>query len=508
MTHPHAPSPFLGTLLVLASAAAGASCSARASGPSSPEKAVPDAPGGEDARARELFAVHCAVCHGEDGAGEGEASSYLFPPPRDLTRGLFRLVGTREGVPSRQDLVQTLRRGMPGSAMPSWSWLPEEDLVRLADHVRRLAYGDHPSTDELPLEPLPTPTRAELEGASPALGEHLYAASCAPCHGLDGSGGEEPRWDEEGRLFWARDFTAGFLKGGATPEDLAHRILAGMPGSPMPGTDLDRTELAALVAHVRTLIPPGAEHRLVQERRGVRARRVAAPVPADQDDPRWSEADGVQVTLAPLKWRDASVRELSLSALHDGQSIAIRVRWADATRDTRVFSDVQRADAVALQFSNADAPPLFGMGSGDHPTNIWHWRSRRMEEVAGWMDLLEPPHVREGVRLEDVRVDVPLYHRLEGVPDVSREVERLHASGVAGTRDAERAPAAVRVSPRSTGEGWDVVFVRALAGASADDVTFDPGTAVQVSCAAWNGAAGDALGQKAISVWQELFLEE
>ena len=90
-------------------------------------------------RGEQLFDVHCAVCHGQEGNGRGTASPYLFPPARDFGDGRFRLVSTTNGVPLDRDLVDTLRRGMPGSAMPAWDWLPEEDLWCLAAQVRRLA---------------------------------------------------------------------------------------------------------------------------------------------------------------------------------------------------------------------------------------------------------------------------------------------------------------------------------------------------------------------------------
>lgn len=73
----------------------------------------------------QLFAVHCAGCHGVKGDGKGLASAFLFPKPRDFRAGKFRLVSSDNGVPSDADLDSVIRRGMPGSSMPPWPNLTE-----------------------------------------------------------------------------------------------------------------------------------------------------------------------------------------------------------------------------------------------------------------------------------------------------------------------------------------------------------------------------------------------
>lgn len=51
---------------------------------------------------RDLYVQHCAACHG--GNGRGVAAAYLFPKPRDLRAGRFRLVSTANNVPTPEDL--------------------------------------------------------------------------------------------------------------------------------------------------------------------------------------------------------------------------------------------------------------------------------------------------------------------------------------------------------------------------------------------------------------------
>ena len=86
----------------------------------------------------ELYAQHCAACHGVNGDGLGPAAVFVFPRPRDFRAGRWRLISTVNGVPTPEDLVAVLERGMPGSAMVSWAHLPAEDRRALAEHVLKL----------------------------------------------------------------------------------------------------------------------------------------------------------------------------------------------------------------------------------------------------------------------------------------------------------------------------------------------------------------------------------
>src|SRR2546422_9915171 len=65
----------------------------------------------------------CAWCPGKDGRGDGPAAfsinKYLSPRPRDLTHGRFELRSTPSGqLPTDQDPLRTLARGIPGHLPP------------------------------------------------------------------------------------------------------------------------------------------------------------------------------------------------------------------------------------------------------------------------------------------------------------------------------------------------------------------------------------------------------
>lgn len=482
------------------------------------------------ARGAALFAQHCAVCHGTEGLGDGAGAPYLQPPARDFSRGFFQWVSTTNGAPSDDDLLRTLRRGVPGSAMPAWSWLPEPDLRALVEHVRvltreglaaRIANDSDEAGAPLTWEEAreravailrpdgPLPDVAE-PAPTPELrrrGAEVYATSCAHCHGSDGTGERTPRWNPDGTPNWARDFTAGVLGAGGSFQALADRVRVGIPGTSMVPTVLPDEDLAALVAHVRSLIPAGAEDRLVHRRSRLTVRRVAA-LPEAPDDPAWEGSGAIDVVLAPLRWSEGGIRRVRLEGLHDGASIALRASWDDATADVDLFSDVHRPDGLAFQLSTEPSPPLFGMGSPDTPTTVWHWQSIRLTDVAGALDLVDPaPHPIGETARGEVRVDVPLYHRLAAVPRVSERVEGFEPRGVRGAARASRHPLAeIAVQVERTGTGWALVVRRPLVPADPDELALRPGDRLQVACAAWNGSNGDHAADKSISIWQELLL--
>lgn len=114
-------------------------------------------------RGQQLFARHCATCHGATGAGDGAGGTTLQPRPGNLTEHEY----------SKQRLAAVLWNGVYGSAMPAWRDQPAEDRAALAQAVQALAAPQD--------EPNLPPHLAEL-------GARTFAANCAQCHGTRGDG--------------------------------------------------------------------------------------------------------------------------------------------------------------------------------------------------------------------------------------------------------------------------------------------------------------------------------
>ena len=84
-------------------------------------------------RGRAIFLEHCALCHGERADGRGPRREGLDRLPRDFTSTEWRASATAPGV------FVTLRDGVDGSPMPSWSALGDEALWDLTGYVLSVA---------------------------------------------------------------------------------------------------------------------------------------------------------------------------------------------------------------------------------------------------------------------------------------------------------------------------------------------------------------------------------
>ncbi|MFQ5732659.1 MAG: c-type cytochrome [Planctomycetaceae bacterium] len=90
---------------------------------------------------RKLYMRHCMHCHGYSGDGQGPTAKYLNPRPRDYRLGKFKFTST--GGPSkasRADLKRIIRKGIPGTYMPSFLLTFQDGELRdVVEYVRWLA---------------------------------------------------------------------------------------------------------------------------------------------------------------------------------------------------------------------------------------------------------------------------------------------------------------------------------------------------------------------------------
>ena len=101
-----------------------------------------------------LFRKTCAQCHGDKGDGEGYATPHLMPRPRDFTTGKFKIRTTPNGaLPTHQDIVNIIRRGMPYTSMPAWPTLSDQDVSNLAYFIKTFS-PDFSNAENVP-QPVP-----------------------------------------------------------------------------------------------------------------------------------------------------------------------------------------------------------------------------------------------------------------------------------------------------------------------------------------------------------------
>lgn len=460
-----------------------------------------------------LYHRHCAVCHGADGAGDTLVASLLVPRPTAFANGLFKLVGSKTGMPGERDLVAMLQRGMPGSTMMAFDWLPEADLVALAQHVRTLAVRGRAtaiaSTAAAVGRPL-TPAQAQQEAerqlqpgpaielsldapadaATLAAGEALFTRHCANCHGQDGRGlPGSHEWPTDGTWLWPRDFTTGVLRGAPTVHELGKRIAAGMPGAHMPPTTLADAELRALAVYTAAMIPEAARSQHVQWRRTLRVGRLPT-LPADDDTNGFANLEPVRLPLVPLRWHPDACQELWLQAAHDGTTLLLRLSWEDGSADLEPRPERRFGDGVAVQFADGLDPPLFVMGSDSAPVRIWRWRTFDPKGTAGQLDLSAPPHGG---------LDVPIGGRQPAATAELLTVAGLHSVGGA---TGSGVPLTATASWRDG--RWTVTFRRPL---RSDEDAFVPGRARLFALAVWDGSQDHDASSKAIGTWHVLDLQ-
>jgi len=489
---------------------------------------------------RALYERHCAVCHGAEGRGDGAAAYLLQPAPRDFGSGRFRLISTTNGVPTQADLIATIRRGMPGSSMPPWEWLAEEDLWNVGLFVRHLAVEGQVADllrwaeeeDEelseaeareivaeqmVPGESIHVGPAASSDPVTLERGRRQYLGMCASCHGEDGTGNAPVNLsgelrNEDGTPNTARDFTAGILKGGATHADIVRRIAGGLPGSPMPATSFeDPADLAALSAFVRSLVKPGAEERVLQQRRTVPVGRVDGPVPLDPGDAAWSDADAVWVALMPLWWRNDRVEGVIVRALHDGQTIAVRLSWRDTSDNRDVLGAQAFSDCAALEISVERDPPLFAMGAVGHPIDIALWRAAWEGEALGargmrdrWPGMVDDRFPDLLGDLAEQAITARAVGNSAALDKRPTAAEALMAQGF-GTLGSRAGSSSSWTASSRWDEGyWDVVFSRAMNARNDGEPALSPGLSAFLAFAVWDGAFGDRNGQKSVSVWHRL----
>ena len=495
-----------------------------------------------------LYGRYCAPCHGVNGDGAGPAAYLLFPKPRNFQRGEFKLRSTPQGQPPRsEDLVRTVREGIPGTSMLGFDGLlSDEQITAVVEHVRSLSpvlQGRQEPAPAVAIPEVPEPSARLV-----ALGRGVYERfRCAQCHGVAGRGdgpAAPSLRDSEGDPFPAADFTDGVYKSGRDPASLYRTLMTGMAGTPMPAfaeAFADEQEAWGLVYYLLSLAadPPPARYAADPV--------TVVPIAGDALEDPWAEAwqqlPAHRKRLHPLWARPGVTPYVTVRAgYHEGR-LALMLEWRDDTYDAESLRQVGFADAVALQWAASEPPPFIGMGGGGRgeQVEIWYWRGDRQRAAdegrageladvyprmavdiypfaagaagpadaaatAGALGAAGGPE-RVPIAIADPRADqAPPFVAGRDVgnpvsdPELLRRPVHTLAAGGFGTLTAA---ATMRASGRGAWrEGsYRVVFSGPLAP-SAEQTQVDlRRPRLPVAIAVWNGGAGDRNGDKLVTQW-------
>jgi cytochrome c oxidase cbb3-type subunit 2 len=223
----------------------------------------------------EVYRLRCIPCHGVNGNGKGIHAARLTVPARDFTKGVYEFRSTPSGeLPTDEDLFRSISRGVHGSAMLPWNWLPEPERWAVIGHVK--AFSPR-FAEEGPGTPVVVP---EPPGETPELalrGEQAWRRNgCAKCHGEtgEGDGPSAPTLVRDGgKPIRPLPFSAGRFLRGSSLRDLWLTLATGLDGTPMPSyATVPPDELWALAAWVRAraglpaaagrVLPPDPEEQM------------------------------------------------------------------------------------------------------------------------------------------------------------------------------------------------------------------------------------------------------
>jgi mono/diheme cytochrome c family protein len=134
----------------------------------------------EDRRSsgRRVYETYCIGCHGQNALGDGEASVFLNPKPRNFVNGQFKFFyfGESGPFPSTDSLKVTIRNGIQGAAMPAFPLLTDQEINDSITYIKSVRQGGW-------VEPAPVQAAAAITGTTAA--EILTNAGCIQCHQLD-----------------------------------------------------------------------------------------------------------------------------------------------------------------------------------------------------------------------------------------------------------------------------------------------------------------------------------
>ncbi len=240
----------------------------------------------------------------------------------------------------------------------------------------------------------------------------------------------------------------------------------------------------------------------------IRAIYTEQAVPITPTAEAWQLAPEEQVKLSAQKilppYGGGGVPSVLVRAVHDGQQLALRFEWIDATANQEVGSNHFR-DSIAVGFPTRESErmPSPYMGDVEIPINIWQWTADFDANARGHGGFAKRyPHY-EGVwyfpQDYTVRRDVRAWRGTQPVIE-------LVAMGW-GTLERKVSQNVFGVSSYADGR-WRVVLRRALSTGNPEDTLFRPGETTQMILAVWDGENEEVNGRKNITMmWTPLTLD-
>jgi len=383
-------------------------------------------------KGKKVYFKRCVWCHGVEGGGDGPSADRLFTRPRNFIQGTFKIRWTDSGeLPLDINLVNTVKNGLQGSAMPAWGeFLSEDEILAVVQFVKSLVqdreWDDEDEEVTNVLKDLPADEGKGPLGDAPwaatsgpyHLGvpqEHIDAGKeifiknkCWECHGGEGRGDGNPTMkDDWGFPIVAANWQQCWNFRGArrdpfNPFVVARTISTGLNGTPMPNfrEQLTGEERWKLAAFVNSLCPRKKIDPLTNKPVPdflIQSVYTEGPVVPKIDDPSWASPDTDHriVPLAeelldnPMRHYIAMAGQITRGKRNfdpKADNLWVSSRWSAEENavyylveyDNRFLSaDPEYPDGVAIQWP-AKLQDLFGAekpyfiyGDSKKPVDVW-----------------------------------------------------------------------------------------------------------------------------------------
>jgi mono/diheme cytochrome c family protein len=479
---------------------------------------------------KKLYVKYCSQCHGEKGDGEGYAASHLRPRPRNFTTGKFKIRTTPNGaLPTHQDLINVIRRGMPYTSMPAWPDFSDQQVSDIAYFLTTFS-ADFSNPENAP-QAVQFPSAPNATKESIEAGKKLYEETgCGKCHGTlgRGDGTSAPTLkDDWGNPIRPADLSQSWtFRGGSSREDIFRTMSTGLNGTPMPSfaDALKPEQRWAITDFIDSLSGgnsgPGYANLVI-------AKHVQGTIDLSKGAEAFASARAVRFPIIgqimqPGRSFHPPATSVIVQAVWDTDSIAFLVRWHDMSAQKTgtngpalpvppeeeeeaapVAPGSEGGAAGANPFGDAEVAPK-PAGQAQDPFAEPEPASDQASEFSDAVAIQIPSQVPTGARkpyfiLGDSQNSVDLwFFGLAG----SAPVE---FTGRGSSDIKPKDPAEVTgVASYDQGE-WSVIFKRPLR--SAAGAALSPGQFMPVAFSVWDGSSRERGNRRGLSLWYSLYVE-